>query len=192
MKVTKEQNAEHHRAILEAASRLFRERGFDAVSLIDVMKEAGLTHGAFYGHFASKSALAAEACRLIFEERSRMWANRDVSLSEHLDYYISALHRDMPGSGCPLTSFVSKIEGQDKIVQKQFAKSVSNYIDRVAEGLIANSGVKKAQARKQAAAIVSTMVGGVVLARSTSKSDRELSSELLTGSRATIKAQFRV
>ena len=57
MKVSKEKVAEHRKAILEAAGELFRARGFDDVSVSDVMKEAGLTHGAFYGYFPSKEAL---------------------------------------------------------------------------------------------------------------------------------------
>src|ERR1700679_4184514 len=61
MKVTKEQVAAHRGRILDAAGRLFRRRGFDDVTVADVMKEAGLTHGAFYGHFASKEALIAAA-----------------------------------------------------------------------------------------------------------------------------------
>ena len=62
MRVTKEQAAENRRKILAAASRLFRAKGFDGVGVADVMAEAGFTHGGFYNHFASKEALAAEAC----------------------------------------------------------------------------------------------------------------------------------
>ena len=61
MKVSKERVAEHRTRIMVAAARLFRQRGFDDVTVADVMKEAGLTHGAFYGHFPSKEALIAEA-----------------------------------------------------------------------------------------------------------------------------------
>jgi TetR/AcrR family transcriptional regulator, transcriptional repressor for nem operon len=62
MKVTREQVAENRQRILEVAGKLFREKGFDGVSVADIMKSAGLTHGAFYGHFASKDELAAQAC----------------------------------------------------------------------------------------------------------------------------------
>lgn len=57
MKITQEQVARNRHALLEAAGRLFRERGFDAVSVADIYAAAGLTHGVFYGHFASKDAL---------------------------------------------------------------------------------------------------------------------------------------
>jgi AcrR family transcriptional regulator len=61
MKVSREQVAEHRLQILAAAARLFRLRGFEAVTVAEVMKDAGLTHGAFYGYFPSKEALIAEA-----------------------------------------------------------------------------------------------------------------------------------
>lgn len=190
MKVTKEQNAAHHRAIVEAASRLFRERGFDEVSVVDVMNEAGLTHGAFYGHFGSKAALAADACQQAFEQRIAGWVG-DVSLSKSLDGYLSQTHRDNPDTGCPMAAFVSKIANQDKIVQKRFAKGVSDHVEEIT-GHLATSGLSKAQAKKQASAIVATMIGGLALARSIAATDRDLSSEILANSRAAIKKQFGI
>ncbi|WP_247896718.1 TetR/AcrR family transcriptional regulator [Azospirillum argentinense] len=68
MKVSKEKAAENRAAIVKAAGRLFRERGFDKVGVAEITKAAGLTHGGFYGHFASKDALAAEACEAAFAE----------------------------------------------------------------------------------------------------------------------------
>src|SRR5258708_12817446 len=62
MKVTRQQVAKNRQRILEVAGKLFREKGFDGVSVADIMKSAGLTHGAFYVHFASKDDLAAQAC----------------------------------------------------------------------------------------------------------------------------------
>ena len=62
MKVSKEQAAASRERILDAGTRLFRERGFDGIGVADLMQEAGLTHGGFYGHFASKEELMARAC----------------------------------------------------------------------------------------------------------------------------------
>ena len=61
MRVSREKAAENREKIVEVAARLFRERGFDGVGVDAIMKEAGLTHGGFYGHFGSKDDLAAEA-----------------------------------------------------------------------------------------------------------------------------------
>src|SRR5258706_4182233 len=62
MKVSREQAAENRGRIVEVASQLFRERGFDGIGVADLMKAAGLTHGGFYGHFESEEDLMAQAC----------------------------------------------------------------------------------------------------------------------------------
>src|SRR5437764_1715220 len=61
MKVSREQAAQNRERIVETAAQLFRERGFEGIGVADLMKEAGLTHGGFYGHFSSKDDLIAEA-----------------------------------------------------------------------------------------------------------------------------------
>ena len=65
-RVSRAQAEANHQAIEDAASRLFRERGLDAVTVADVMAEAGLTHGGFYTHYSSKDDLAAAACTAAF------------------------------------------------------------------------------------------------------------------------------
>src|SRR5215469_15798381 len=61
------ETAEKHDRIVQEASRLFRERGFGGVTVAEVMKEAGLTHGAFYSHFESKEALMAAAVEYVMQ-----------------------------------------------------------------------------------------------------------------------------
>ena len=95
MKVSKEKVAEHRKAILEAAGWLFRQRGFDDVSVSDVMKEAGLTHGAFYGYFPSKEALIAEAVSSALAPDTRR-----VSAAAFADGYLSPRHRDNRDISC--------------------------------------------------------------------------------------------
>src|SRR5215813_374037 len=73
MKVSRERFAENRARIVDAASRLFREKGFDGVGLDAVMEAAGLTHGAFYGHFASKEDLIAQACAAAFAHADESW-----------------------------------------------------------------------------------------------------------------------
>src|SRR5258706_15635283 len=62
MRVTREQAVRTRERILDAAAKLFRERGFGGIGVADLMKAAGLTHGGFYGHFESKEDLMAQAC----------------------------------------------------------------------------------------------------------------------------------
>ena len=73
MKVSKETMAEHREWIITAAARRFREHGFDGVSVADIMKEVGLTHGGFYGHFSSKDELVALASLRAMTEAIAKW-----------------------------------------------------------------------------------------------------------------------
>ena len=73
--------AAHRAAILEQAGRLFRQHGIDGVAVADITGAAGLTHGAFYGHFPSKTALAAESCRATLEHSAQRWRQRAAEAS---------------------------------------------------------------------------------------------------------------
>src|SRR4051794_35553442 len=113
MKVTKEKAAQHRAAIVEAAGRLFRVHGFDGVSVAEIMKAAGLTHGGFYGHFASKEALAAEACGHAFATSlSRVQGSEDASgggLEAYVAGYLSERHRDRNDGGCPMAAYATEV-----------------------------------------------------------------------------------
>ena len=95
MRITKEKRQENHDRIVAIAAEMFRERGFDGVGVADLMEKAGMTHGGFYNHFASKEALIAEASAKGFIETSERYAGYGVS--EVIDAYISRQHRDTRG-----------------------------------------------------------------------------------------------
>src|SRR5207248_1212067 len=112
MRVSRIQAAENRQAVINVASRLFRERGFDGIGLKDLMKGAGLTQGAFYKQFASKEDLAAQASRRAFESASRRWsaaaeANPEDPLGAVLAFYLSMDHRDEKMDGCPIVALGS-------------------------------------------------------------------------------------
>ncbi len=71
MRVSRQKAAENRERIIDAAGALFRAKGFGGVGLADIMKAADLTHGGFYGHFASKDDLAAQASRARHDARRR-------------------------------------------------------------------------------------------------------------------------
>ena len=103
MRVTREKAAESRARIVETASRLFREKGFDGVGLDAIMKEAGLTHGGFYGHFTCKEDLAAEAVAHALEksaELQRQHTNVDDFVCDHL----SESHFADRANGCALVA----------------------------------------------------------------------------------------
>src|ERR1044071_6399937 len=99
MKVARVQVAENRKRILAAAARLFRERGIGGVNVAEIMDAAGLTHGAVYGYFESKDALVAEAVAEGFATGEKV---TEVGRARYLKNYLSAHHRDHPGSGCPV------------------------------------------------------------------------------------------
>ena len=74
MRVSRVQAAENRQTVIDVASRLFREHGFDGIGLKDLMKGAGLTQGAFYKQFASKEDLVAQASRRALASATRRWS----------------------------------------------------------------------------------------------------------------------
>ena len=130
MKVSKEKAAAHRAAIVDAAERLFRERGFDGVGVAEITKAAGLTHGGFYGHFASKEVLAAEACGEAFA-KSRVRAARSTDLAGYIASYLSPRHRDRPEAGCPMPAYATEVARQGAVVQEQFVAGVDRFVEVV-------------------------------------------------------------
>src|SRR5215469_14499368 len=111
MRYPAKETAAKHDRILKEVSRLFRERGFENVSVAEVMKAAGLTHGAFYAHFGSKEALQAAAVaygqRVSLESMQR--SNSKKSKESYADRYLSRRHRDNPGDGCTMAALAPEV-----------------------------------------------------------------------------------
>lgn len=174
MKVSRERMREHRDRILAAAARLFRERGFEDVTVAQVMKAAGLTHGGFYGHFASKAELINQALAHL----------RDIggaqSPASHVDAYLSKQHRDNRGSGCPVAALGSEAARAPAEVRAALSRTIQAEIDRLAAAFPGTP----AQRRRAAIATYSTMVGALVLARIVH--EEAFSEEILSAARGAI------
>ena len=115
-RVSQAQAEENRRRVVDTASRLFREQGTH-VSVADLMKAAGLTHGAFYKQFASKEALVDEATAHAFAELAQRYSDgleryegqRDAAQQALIDAYLSVEHRDDPADGCPVAALATDI-----------------------------------------------------------------------------------
>jgi TetR/AcrR family transcriptional regulator, transcriptional repressor for nem operon len=180
MKVSKEQVAEHRTRILQAAARLFRQRGFDDVTVAEVMKEAGLTHGAFYGHFPSKEVLIAEA---VGQALPLAPSNPSLhrSAAEFADGYLSVRHRDNRASSCLFSSLGTEAARGSAELRHSMTESVCRRIDHLSARVEGNTPQEK---RRAAIAAWSAMVGAMVLARIVN--DEDLSKEILTETRGSL------
>ncbi|MBY6263698.1 TetR/AcrR family transcriptional regulator [Azospirillum sp. 412522] len=186
MRVSKEQAAENRRRVVEVAGALFRERGFNGIGVADLMKEAGLTHGGFYGQFASKEDLAVEACAHAMEVAAERWRGTaetkgDGALAALLDSYLSTRHRDHSGAGCPIAALGVDVARQGGVVRAAFTRGLRPFL----EGLVRLVPGRSAEAKRRAAlATLSGMVGALVLARAVD--DPALSEEILEAARASL------
>jgi TetR/AcrR family transcriptional repressor of nem operon len=179
MKVSREQMAENRRRILDAASRLFRDKGFAAVSVAEVMNAAGLTHGGFYGHFSSKDDLVAQTLAHVLAVDTV--GGRDIGA--YVDDYVSPRHRDNAAGGCPTACLAAAIRHQTPAARSAMAEGLRSQIDRISKAL---PGLDAADRRRAAIGSWAAMVGAVILSRAID--DPTLSDEVLEQTRAWIKA----
>lgn len=179
MKVSREQMAENRRRILEVASRLFRDKGFDAVSVAEVMKAAGLTHGGFYGHFNSKDDLIAQTLAHVLAAD----ADGGGDFRAYVDAYLSPRHRDNCAGGCPTAGLAAAIRHQTPAARSAMTEGLRSQIDRAAKAL---PEIDAADRRRVAIGSFAAMVGAVILARAVD--DPALSDEILEQTREWIDA----
>ena len=188
MKVSREQAAQNRERIVEAAAQLFRERGFEGIGVADLMKEAGLTHGGFYGHFSSKDDLIAEA--------SARALTRSLALLSHLaerasgdplsaiaGAYLNGKHRDDPGTGCLLAALGSDVSRQGPAVRRAVTDHMRSAVELLTKLI---PGKSRAARRQKAISTYATLVGAMVIARAVD--NRELSQEILDAARVSVKA----
>nr|WP_314627804.1 TetR/AcrR family transcriptional regulator [uncultured Janthinobacterium sp.] len=186
MKVSREQAALNRERIVETAARLFREKGYDGIGVADLMKNAGLTHGGFYGHFASKEDLMIEACQHALEKSLEGWRTKVAqdprqALPAIVDNYLTPKHRDQPGTGCPAAAMGVDVARMSPGARPAFTQATRQQF-ALLEGLMPDG--RPEERRQQAIATFSAMVGAMVLARSID--DEALSQEILDA----VKAQL--
>ena len=186
MPLSKEHKAETRERILERAGALFRRDGIDGVSVPALMKEAGLTHGGFYAHFGSKDELVAEIIERTLGTTSDYLAETarasDTPVDAVVDAYIAAAHRDHPERGCAVAALGSEAARAAPVVRGAMARGIR----RAAQRLGAALGLRE-EARDEALALYSSLVGAIVLARACGD-DPELSDRILDICRKRLKA----
>jgi TetR/AcrR family transcriptional repressor of nem operon len=184
------QKAESKRRVLEVASRQIRENGIEALGVADCMRSAGLTHGAFYGHFASRDALIVEALEHALDQSAKRMAARTTDAKEAAqsplaaiaEPFLSETHAQNPGNGCALCALAGEARHANGDVRALLTRYVQQLASRIAkavgqEGETAGLG------------IVATIVGAITLARAVD--DDELAKSILASSLALVMSQDR-
>lgn len=162
-----------HERIVDAAARAIRRSGYDGTGVADIMKEAGLTHGAFYAHFESREAMLVEAV-----DRAGAQANAVASsviasvppeeaLQAMMQVYLSKEHIDNIESGCPISALGSEMPRQSDEVRRAATLRIKEMIDLVARQF---PDWGQPAAHERALVTVSTMVGTLILARAVNDS----------------------
>ncbi len=162
-----------HAKILKVAARRFRELGLDGIGVADVMKQAGVTVGAFYKHFKSRDELVVEALGTAFKDLDA-WEKHAETLPQLLENYLTEAHRDDPGAGCAIGALLG-----DMSRASNPAKTV--YTARIKHNLAVTAGLlppgENAEKRGRALLILSSLLGAINLSRAVS--DPILSREIL-------------
>jgi TetR/AcrR family transcriptional repressor of nem operon len=172
-----------HERIVGAAARAIRRSGYDGTSVADIMKEAGLTHGGFYAHFASREAMLAEAAdragaeAVAASERAAASAPPEQALRRLLQAYLSKEHAKNSEMGCPVVALGSEMPRQAAEVRAAATRRIKQMIDIVARQL---PDWGQPGAHEHALVTVATMVGALLLARAVD--DPKLSDAMLKAS----------
>jgi TetR/AcrR family transcriptional repressor of nem operon len=177
---------ESRRRIIDAAAKAFRANGLQGISLADIMRDVGLTHGGFYAHFKSKEDLVATTLAELHEGRMARFEEvasetPDTALKRAANFYLSSRHREHPETGCAIATLGSELARTEGAARSQISTNIEAWLDRFAQ---AAPGKDEAERRRQARGAFAAMIGGLILARGVE--DAHLSDEILGDVRAFI------
>ncbi|WP_431961341.1 TetR/AcrR family transcriptional regulator [Actinacidiphila sp. bgisy160] len=179
--------AESREKVLRIAARRIREEGMTRPGVADLMNEAGLTHGGFYKHFASRDDLMGQAAALALADGEAKMAEAarkdpEAPRSGLIDAYLSARHRDAPGTGCALVTLGAAAGRGDAAFKEAYEKQVGDYLALIGETA---RGEDPDEARADAMLTLSALVGALLISRAVA--DPELSDEFLSTVAARLK-----
>ncbi len=157
--------------ILDIAARKFREKGFDGISVADLMAEAGLTHGGFYKHFSSRDDLIVEALKHMIKEsgkslRDGMEETQGEGIEAFLNRYLANRHLSDPGKACPVATLATEV-AQNPVAQETFESFFDRYSSWIAT-MLGDIDMDDEQKKLQAASIICSAAGTYAVARTMS------------------------
>jgi len=169
--------ADTHDRIVRTAAARFREKGIDGISVADLMKDAGLTHGGFYKHFDSRDHLVAEAVECALAEGDATLHEAlggKPTLARLVQSYLSEAHRDHPGAGCAVAALSGDIARSTKKARAIYDRQIEKNIALVSNML---GEMPRGEKRAKAITLLATLAGALAMARATN--DPALSREVL-------------
>src|SRR5271156_6399807 len=153
-----------HAKILKVAAKRFRELGLDGIGVADVMKQAGVTVGAFYKHFKSRDELVVEALGTAFKDLDA-WEKHVETLAQLLENYLTEYHRDNPGAGCAMGALLGDMSRASKSAKTLYTARVKHSL-AVTAGLLPSE--ENADKRGRALLIFTGLLGALHLSRAVS------------------------
>ncbi|MFD5060314.1 TetR/AcrR family transcriptional regulator [Streptomyces sp. NPDC058394] len=179
--------AESRERVLRIAARRIREEGLTRPGVAELMNEAGLTHGGFYKHFASRDDLMNQAAALALADGESKMAeaahrNREEPRTGLIDSYLSARHRDAPGTGCAVVTLGASAGRGEAEMKEAYEKQVRGYLELISETA---GGDDSDEVQADAMLTLSAMVGALLMSRAVA--DPELSDQLLQTVAARLK-----
>lgn len=179
------------RRVLAEAAAAIRASGPDRIGIAAIMAKAGLTHGGFYAHFASKDDLVAQAVTQMFDEsfERMMLRTQDlapaVALTKIVDRYLDARHRDAPDQGCPMPSLSGELARMPAEARQRFSDGAARVTEVIASRL---RELGRPHPAALANSVVAEMVGALSLSRAIA--DPEASTRILRDSRTAIRIRL--
>jgi TetR/AcrR family transcriptional repressor of nem operon len=188
MRYPEEHKAQVRARIVAAAAKMLRERGLSAVSIPELMKQVGLTHGGFYSHFQDRDELVAEAIIAAAHETGGGVFGEGHSLEAALSHYLSLGHVERPSGGCVVAALGTEAHGQSERVRGAFSEAARGLISLVQQKLLPQQTKKpttKEVLQPEALRLTSQMLGAVILSRLVD--DKDLAEKILEAAKATPK-----
>jgi len=177
MRYSNDQKQTTRHRILEAAGRRFKQDGIAGAGVASVMSDAGLTNGAFYGHFTSKEDLVANVLADQLRAQRRSFESQPAGragIEAFIRSYLSPQHRDQSADGCPSAALIDEIVRRPGATKHVFTDELTRTMDEIASRLDATD---IEAARTGALALFGFMLGTLQLARTLT--DRDRSDQLL-------------
>lgn len=177
MRITKAQAQANRALVVETASALFRERGYDGVGVADLMAAAGFTHGGFYRQFVSKTELMAESAACSIAQTAELTAG--VGTQKFVDVYLSREHRDTRANGCTMAALGGDAARQPEAVKATFAEGIESLLAALGREGSADGEGRSTLSRADALDMLAHAVGAIVMSRAC-PDDSPLADEVLS------------